>query len=89
MPYRTKWKVHQDAENWVDLKSAHDQGYVFWETLSNAIILNDSVPADCLVEVVVRKSSGGSLFMVHGPWFMVDYLVGSFDWLAFQSIQVV
>ena len=42
--------------------------------------------ADCLVEVVVRKSSDGSVFMVHGPWFMVDYLVGPLaGWPSDQS----
>ena len=33
---------------------ARDKGLVFWQTLSNAIILIDSMPADCLVKVVKR-----------------------------------
>ena len=58
--YRTKWKVHQDPFFWIVLKSAQDKGCVFVRTIcnaiSNVIILNDSVPADCLVKVVRRKS---------------------------------
>ena len=61
-PYRTKWKVHQDAVHRVDLKSAQDQGMVLWETISEAIILNDVVPADCLVKVVTRKNQEILLF---------------------------
>ena len=42
VPYKTKWKVYQDAENWINLKSAQDKGSAFWQTHSNALILHDS-----------------------------------------------
>ena len=36
-------------------KLAKDEGLVFWETVSNFIILYESMPADCLVKVVRRN----------------------------------
>ena len=46
--FRTKWKVCQNAVYWINSKSAQDRRLVFWRTSANAIILDDSVPADCL-----------------------------------------
>ena len=43
--YRTKWNVFQNAVYWIDLKSDQDSGLIFWQTNSDAIILNESVPA--------------------------------------------
>ena len=45
VPYNTRWKVHQDAENWINFKNCSGQRI---SILANAIILHDSVPADCL-----------------------------------------
>ena len=45
---RTKWKMFQNALNWINLRNAQDKGLAFWQTRSNAVILHDSVPADCL-----------------------------------------
>ena len=41
---------------WINLKSAQDKGSAFWQTRSNASILDNSVPADCLDKVVHTKS---------------------------------
>ena len=41
---------------WINLKSAQDRGLVFWQTNSNAVVLDDSVPADCLEKVVNHKT---------------------------------
>ena len=38
------------------LKSAQNRGSVFWQTVFNANVVNDSVPLDCLIKVVRRKS---------------------------------
>ena len=54
--YRTKWKVNRNAENWINLKSTQNRRLVFWQTNSNAIILDNSVPADCLAKVVHYKT---------------------------------
>ena len=53
---RMKWKVYQNAVYWINLKSAQGSGLRFQQTNSNAIILDNSVPADCLEKVVKRKS---------------------------------
>ena len=52
VPYRTEWKVYQNAENWINLKSAQEKRPAFWQTRSNAIILHDPVTADCLEKVL-------------------------------------
>ena len=44
--------VYHTAVYRVDLKSAQDRGLVFRQTNSNAIILSESVPADCLEDVI-------------------------------------
>ena len=44
----TKWKVSQITVFWINLKSAQDRGLAFWQTHFHAIILDNSVPADCL-----------------------------------------
>ena len=37
---------------WFDLKIAQDERVVFRQTMSNAAILNYTIPADCLIKVV-------------------------------------
>ena len=55
VPHRTNWRRQQIAVYWFGLQMAHDEGLVFWQTISTAIILNDSTPADCLLKVVKRN----------------------------------
>ena len=40
---------------WFDLTIAQSKGSVFWQPISDATTLNDSMPADCLVKVVNRQ----------------------------------
>ena len=61
VPDRTRWKVHWNAVYWINLGSAQDQGLVFWQTLSDAIIFHNSAPADCL-EQVVKTQTGKILY---------------------------
>ena len=56
VPCRMKWNVHQNAVCWINLQSAQDRGLAFWQTHSNASILDNSVPADCLQKVVRTKN---------------------------------
>ena len=44
-----------DAVYWFDCKTVQNQGLVFWQTITNAIMLYESMPADCLVKVVKRN----------------------------------
>ena len=39
------WKRHQDAVNWVDIDLAIKEGLTFYQTRSNAIILQGTLPA--------------------------------------------
>ena len=51
-----KWRRHQDTVCWFDLPTRPEEGLIFWQTISNAIILNDSMPRDCIVKVIKRKT---------------------------------
>ena len=49
--HKMRWKMIQDAQYWKNLKKA--QG---WQTRSNAIILDDFVPADYIERVEHTKT---------------------------------
>ena len=42
------WKKHQDAVYWVDIDLAIRKGLPFYQTRSNAIILQGTLPACCI-----------------------------------------
>ena len=46
------WKRHQDAVYWVDINLAMKKGLKFYQTRSNAIILQETLPAYCIPKVV-------------------------------------
>ena len=45
------WKKHQDAVFWVDINLAIRKGLTFYQTRSNAIILQGTLPAYCIPKV--------------------------------------
>ena len=45
------WKRHQDAVFWVDIDLGMKEGLVFYQTRSNAIILQGPLPAHCISRV--------------------------------------
>ena len=51
------WKRHQDAVYWVDITVAIRKGLTFYETGSNAVILQGTLPA-CCIPKVVRLQTG-------------------------------
>ena len=55
------WKKHQDAVFWVDIDLAIKEGLTFYQTRSNAIILQGTLPAYC-IQKVVRLKSGEVLY---------------------------
>ena len=55
------WKRHQDAVFWVDIDLGIKEGLVFYQTRSNAIILQGTLPAHCIVKVE-RLKTGEKLF---------------------------
>ena len=50
------WKKHQDAVFWVDINLAIKEGLTFYQTRSNAIILQGTLPAYCIPKVVILKT---------------------------------
>ena len=50
------WKKHQDAVFWVDIDLAFQKGLTFYQTRSNAIILQDTLPVYCIPKVVRMKT---------------------------------
>ena len=55
------WKRHQDAVYWVDVNLAIRKGLTFYQTRSNAIILQGILPA-CCIPKVVRLKTGEVLY---------------------------
>ena len=49
------WKRHQDAVFWIDINLAIREGLVFYQTRSNAIILQGTLPAHYIVKVESLK----------------------------------
>ena len=50
------WKKHQDAVSWVDINLAIRKGLTFYQTRSNAIIIQETLPAHCIPKVVRLKT---------------------------------
>ena len=50
------WKKHQDAVFWVDINLAIQKRLTFYQTRSNAIILQETLPAYCTPKVVRLKT---------------------------------
>ena len=50
------WKTHQDAVYWIDINLAIRKGLTFYQTRSNAIILQGILPAYCIPKVVRLKT---------------------------------
>ena len=50
------WKKHQDAVFWVDIDLAIRKGLTFYQTRSNEIILQGTLPAYCIPKVVRLKT---------------------------------
>ena len=55
------WKRHQDAVYWVDVDLAIKEKLTFYQTRSNAIILQGTLPAYCIPKVE-RLKTGEVLF---------------------------
>ena len=55
------WKKHQDPVFWVDIDLAIKEGLTFFETRSNAIILQGTFPTHCIFKVE-RLKTGEMLY---------------------------
>ena len=57
----TAWKKHQNTVYWVDINLAIKKGLTFYQTRSNAIILQETLPAYCIPKVV-RMETGEVIY---------------------------
>ena len=64
------WKRHQDAVFWVDIDLGIREGLTFYQTRSNAIILQGTLPAHCIVKVE-RLITGEKLY--ERQYFLLDH----------------
>ena len=55
------WKRHQDTVFWVDIDLGIREGLMFYQTRSNAIILQGTLPANCIVRAE-RLRNGEKLY---------------------------
>ena len=55
------WKRHQDTVFWIDIDLGIREGLMFYQTRSNAIILQGTLPAHCIVRVE-RLKNGEKLY---------------------------
>ena len=55
------WKRHQDEVFWVDIDLAIKEGFTFYQTRSNANILQGTLPAHCILKVE-RLKTGEKLY---------------------------
>ena len=55
------WKGHQDAVYRVDINLSLKKGLKFYQTRSNAIIINETLPAYCIPKVV-RMETGEVIY---------------------------
>ena len=53
--YHSTWKNTQDAACWINFVRAQDKGIRFWQTRSQAEIVHNSVPTDCIDKVISQK----------------------------------
>ena len=66
---QTKCKKHQDTVHWVDIKLAQKK-FKFYQTRSNAIILYDTLPANCVPKAIMMETGEiihEKVFPSHGP----------------------
>ena len=55
------WKRHQDTVFWIDIDLGIREGLMFYQTRSNAIILQGTLPANCIVRAE-RLRNGEKLY---------------------------
>ena len=63
------WKRHQDAVYWVDINLAIKKGMTFYQTRSNAIIFQETLPTYCIPKVVSMETGEVLYEKVYmSPW---------------------
>ena len=70
------WKKHQDAVYWVNIDLAIRKGLTFYQTRSNAIILQGTLPAQCIPKVVRSPRPPPKISLRH-DWAREEVPLGS------------
>ena len=65
IPSKLRWRPAQNAVFWFEWRPAQHKGLEFCQTISNAILLYDSMPPDCLVKVVKRNLDDTEADILH------------------------
>ena len=83
---QSAWKQHQDAEFWVDIDLAIRKGLTFYQTRSNALILQGTLPAYCIPKVVEKSYvRNHTCFLDHHQRSHYDTITigleGKFNWV--------
>ena len=65
------WKRHQDAVFWVDIDFGIKEGLTFYQTRSNAIILQETLPVYCIPKVV--RQNWRSFFLMKKHTCHLDF----------------
>ena len=60
-------KRNHDAVCWVEISRVKDQGLQFWQTKSQAIIVHNLVPADCIYRVISQKRRSNTVQKTLNP----------------------
>ena len=53
---KNTWEPHQNTAYWCNLKIAEEKGLLFYQTMSHAVVLFDTLPAVCIEKVVCMKT---------------------------------
>ena len=91
VPYRTRWKVFQNAVHCINLKRAQDR-WAPWQARSNAIIFDSF--ADCLEKVVHTKLKKFCIKKIHlspslPPKVILTRVLGMFNTKATLNVGIV
>ena len=84
--FRSKWKHSQDAVSWVNSARAEDKALQFWQTRSNAIVVYNSVLADCIYKVLSQKGKRVSFERLSTPRSAPTFVLKS-SWQKQQQQQ--
>ena len=50
------WKKHLNTVHWVHIKLAQQKGFMFYQSRSNAIILYDTLQANCIPQAIMMET---------------------------------
>ena len=90
------WKPYQDALHWIKKSPAQDLGWQLWQMKSNATLVHDPLPEDCIYKIIFENTNQ-ILFQIlqlldlHQGWpLRVNDKRSSCDWSSiFNTLRVL